>query len=117
MRTKLWITLATGILAFLPAAATAATSTPAHKTPREAWAAQTFSGKITMVVPQQRLVVVTDATGTPFDLKVTHATAIRSGSGRLTLQQLNSDVNHGVSVNFVPERAGDIARSIKVQSD
>ena len=114
MRTRLWITLAAGILAFLPAAAAAATSQPAHKTVREAWAAQTLSGKIAMVDPQQNLLVVTDSSGTPFDLKVTHATAIRSGSERLTLDQLNGDVNHNVSVRFIPERSGDIASSIQI---
>ena len=114
MRTKLWITLAAGILAFLPAAAAAVTSKPAHKTVHAVWAAETMSGKIAMVDPQQKLVVVTDPSGTPFDLKVTHATAIRSGGERLTLQQLNSDVNHAVSVKFIPERSGDIARSIQI---
>jgi hypothetical protein len=81
---------------------------------RSAWPVETLTGTITMVDPAQHLVVVQDASGVPFDMVVTPATRIRSGDQRLNLGDLSSDVNKNVSLKFVPERRGDVARSIRL---
>jgi len=83
-------------------------------TVRSMWPPETLSGKITMVDPAKNLVVVTGPHGVPFDMRVTTATRIRSGDKNLTLQDLNQDQQKAVSIRFVPERSGDIARSIQV---
>jgi hypothetical protein len=38
----------------------------------------------------------------------------KSGDRAITLQDLQKDVNQGVSIKFVPERRGDIARTIQL---
>lgn len=78
------------------------------------WPPETLSGKITMIDPAKNLVVVTGPHGVPFDMRVTSATRIQSGDKNLTLQDLNQDQQKAVSVRFVPERSGDMARSIQV---
>ncbi len=75
---------------------------------------ETLTGKIMMIDPKSNVVVVKDSTGTTFDIVVTKATRIRAADRRLSLKDLSSDTNKPVSVQFVPERSGDIARSIQV---
>jgi hypothetical protein len=81
---------------------------------RSVWPAETLTGTISMVDPAQHLVVVEDASGVPFDMVVTHNTQIMSGGQRLNLSALNSDINKQVTLRFVPEGRGDIARSVQV---
>ena len=81
---------------------------------RSAWPPETLTGKITMVDPAEHLVVVQDADGVPFDMVVTHATQIRSGNQRLNLGSLTPDAQKTVTLRFVPERRGDVARSIQL---
>jgi len=81
---------------------------------REAWPAETLSGTIMAVDPAQDLVIVKGADGVPFDMDVKASTRIRSGDHQLTLKDLASDQKKNVTVHFVPERAGDIARTIQV---
>jgi hypothetical protein len=81
---------------------------------RSAWPAETLTGTITMVDPAQHLFVVKDASGVPFDIMVTHNTRIMSNGQRLNLSALNSDINKPVTLRFVPEGRGDIARSVQV---
>ena len=88
--------------------------TPAKETIKTAWAPETLSGKIMMVDPAQHLAVVQGADGVPFDMIVTHSTQITSGDQTLKLPDLSADLNKSVSVKFVPERKGDVARSIQV---
>jgi hypothetical protein len=82
---------------------------------RSALPAETLSGTITMVDSALHLVVVKDASGVPFDIMVTHNTRIMSGGQRLNLSALNSDINREVTLRFVPEGRGDIARSVQVK--
>jgi len=107
------------VLAALAAASLFALALPAlaanKSKPAAAWAPQTLSGKIMMVDPAARLVVVQDSSGTPFDLMVTPRTRIEQGSRQLTLKDLAGDTNQGASVRFIPERKGDVARSIDMQ--
>ena len=88
--------------------------THAAKSIPAAWPAETLSGKIMMVDPAKKLLIVTGPKGVPFDLVVTRATKIESGNQKLTLDALGKDLQKNISVRFVPERSGDIARSIRV---
>ncbi len=93
-------------------AKTPAKATASVKAARSAWPAETLSATIMNVDPAQRLLIVKGPDGTPFDMVVTASTRIESGSHRLKLDDLQTDANKTVSVRFVPERAGDVARSI-----
>jgi hypothetical protein len=91
------------------------TKTATHTTSvRNAWPAETLSGTIMTVNPTRKLVIVKDSNGVPFDMKVTKGTKIENGNQKLTLSELSADTNQSVSVRFVPERTGDVARTIKV---
>jgi hypothetical protein len=84
----------------------------AEATMRGTWPPETFSGKVMIVEPGRKLVVVKGPDGVPFDIRVTPSTRIRSGDRNLALKDLTDHEN--VSVRFVPKRSGDIARSIEV---
>ena len=79
-----------------------------------AWPPETLSGTIMTVDPAQHLVIIRGADGVPYDMVVHRSTRIESGSQKLTLDQLTSDTNKNVSVRFVPERSGDVARTIQI---
>ena len=89
-------------------------ATAVKKTVRAAWPAEDLSGKIAAVDPAKNMVIVQDSHGTPFDLMVTRVTRIRSGGKKLKLSDLASDTSQSVTVRLIPERKGDIARSIDV---
>lgn len=95
-----------------PAVATHKTS--AKHTARSTWPAESLSGRIVMVNPTLNLAVVKGPDGTPFDIIVTPSTRIASGGQTLKLSDLSSDTNKNVSVKFVPERKGNVARSIQL---
>ncbi|HUI80883.1 MAG TPA: hypothetical protein VLY24_23315 [Bryobacteraceae bacterium] len=78
------------------------------------WPAEMLSGRIMMVDPNQKLVVVQTPDGVPFDMVVTSKTRIESGDQAMTFKDLSNDVNKNVSVRFRPEGRGDIARSIQI---
>ena len=67
-----------------------------------------------MVDPARKLVVVQDLSGVPFDMVVSRSTRIKSASGTVKLSDLNSDLNRNSSIRFVPERHGDVAKTINV---
>ena len=112
---------ACALLLSVPAAAGEKSVPATHKTTkmaakkvRSAWPAENLSGKIAMVNAAEHRVVVMDASGTPFDMIVTPSTRIRSGDQSLKLNDLASRTNKGAIVHFVPERKGDVARSIQL---
>lgn len=78
------------------------------------WPAENLSGQIDMVLPAQHLVVVKDSTGTTYDFVVTHGTQIEDNGSHTRLPDLESKVNAPVTVHFVPESTGDIARTIRL---
>ena len=79
------------------------------------WPAETLMGTIMMVDPAEKLVVIQGPDGVPFDMRVTSATRIRSQNQPLHLRDLSAKTNDKVSVRFLPERKGDVARmSIQV---
>ncbi len=93
-----------------PAASKAATATAV----RSAWPPESLSGRITMVDPAKKLVVVKARDGVLFDMVVTGRTVIKSGDHSIGLRELSQDLNKNASVRFVPERRGDVARSIHI---
>jgi len=107
-----------GALVAIPASAAEKSSTlkntSAESAVRRAWASEVISGKVTMVDPQQKLVVIEDSDGVPFDMVVTRKTHIESGSEAVSLRDLNQYQNKNVSIRFVPERRGDVAESIRI---
>jgi|SRR5215471_8615392 len=96
------------------AGTTRGTTAAKPSAPRSAWAAETISGTITMVDPVRGLVVVRGPDGVPYDMAVTAKTRILSNNRVLTLQDLAQDQNQDVSVQYVPERRGDVAKAIRV---
>jgi len=95
-------------------AKTAAKAANSAMAPRGVWPAETMSATIVNIDPARRLLIVKGPNGTPFDMVVTASTRIESGSHRLHLGDLQSDANKPVTVRFVPERSGDIARSLRL---
>jgi hypothetical protein len=95
-------------------AAAVKASKTAQQTDNQMWPAETLSGKITMVDPARRLVVVQDSSGVPFDMVVGRSTHIKSANGMLSLNALKTDLNRSVTIKFVPESRGDVAKAINV---
>jgi hypothetical protein len=79
-----------------------------------AWPPETMAGKITMVEPDRKLLVVVSPDGVPYDVVVTGATRITSGNQSVTLKGLEQYRNKNVTIKFVPERRGDVAESIRI---
>lgn len=119
MRSRLTVPAAAAgaLLLAIPlcAASASAANTTKKTAERSAWPAETVSGTITMVDPGLKTVVVKTSDGVPFDIVVTGKTQIEGGHQKVTLQDLQKqDLNKSVSVRFVPERRGDVARSIQL---
>ncbi len=116
---RMWTVIGLSIALCAPAlwAATKTTSAPAkasagHQATEQRWTAQNLKGTISIVDPKMNLVVVRDSSGVPFDIKVARSTRIDAGANREELSQLAP--NQAVSVHFVPEANGDVARTIQV---
>jgi hypothetical protein len=115
---RMWTVIGLSVLLCAPAlwAAKKTTNASANSgTEHQAvqrWAAQNLKGTISMVDPKMNLVVVRDSSGVPFDIKVAPSTRIEAGANREQLSQLAP--NETVSVHFVPESRGDIARTIQL---
>lgn len=104
--------LAAIVCASMALAASTTKTVTRHTTPTR-WQAQELKGTISMVDPQQDLVVVRDSSGTPFDLRVQRSTRILNGQSPVKLSQLSK--NESVDVRFTPEARGDMAQKIEVQ--
>jgi hypothetical protein len=76
------------------------------------WAPQNLNGTVSMVDPKMNLVVVRDSSGVPFDITVARNTRIDQGARREDLAQLTP--KESVSVHYVPEARGDVARTIEI---
>lgn len=109
---------ACALLLAMPLAAANSTNTKAKPTKaqamRAAWPPETISGKIALVDPERKLVVIQSPEGVPYDLDVTARTQIKSGDRSIVFKDLMQDVNKGVTVKMVPEHRGDIAESIRI---
>jgi|SRR5579863_2658048 len=118
MKITFSIAAVTACVLLLTMPSIAADKIPANRTTKtsNAWPAENLSGKIIMVNPAQNLVVVQTPDGVPFDIDVTAKTRIRAGDHSLALKDLTQDIDKPVSVQFVPERRGDVAKSIRISS-
>jgi hypothetical protein len=83
-----------------------------HQAATNRWAAQNVKGTVSMVDPKMNLVVVRDSSGVPFDIMVARTTRIDAGTKQEELSKLVP--NQSVSVHFIPESRGDVARTIQV---
>ena len=110
MKSRLSILAACALCLPLAICAAPNTSDTTHK----AWPAETLSGKITIVDPGEKLVVLQTPDGVSYDMLVGAKTRILSGDQSLTLRDLAADRNRSASVKFVPEGRGDVARSIRI---
>lgn len=61
---------------------------------------QSLSGTISMVEAQQKVVVVTDSNGTPFNIMVGKGTKIEVSGKKGTLDDLSSQTSQQVSVKY-----------------
>ncbi|MGH9360151.1 MAG: hypothetical protein ACRD22_13220 [Terriglobia bacterium] len=96
-------------------AAHAAKATTHHHARKAAAKSETISGTISMVDAANKIVVVTDSNGVPFDFKVTHRTRIDVNGNRASLSQLADQTNKQASVKFMDRmKAGQFAETIKV---
>jgi hypothetical protein len=95
-------------------AASKSKNTATAKVKRGAWPPETLSAKIAMVDPDRKRVILETPDQVTYDMVVTSKTRIKSGGQVLTLKDLSWDKNKAVSVSFVPERRGDVARSIQI---
>jgi hypothetical protein len=76
---------------------------------------QTLSGTISMVEAQQKVVVVTDSSGTPFNIRVTKGTKIEVGGKKSSLDDLSGQTSQQVSVKYRDHlNEGLVAQSIIV---
>ncbi len=107
------------LTAFVAVAWTALLTIPAIAADQKAasipWPAESISGTIVTVDPAKRLVIVKDASGVPFDMVASRSTRIMSGNRQLKLGDLTAaGANRKASVRFLPERGGDVARTIQI---
>jgi ABC-type amino acid transport substrate-binding protein len=86
----------------------------AEKPKAELAKAETISGTLQMVAADQKIVVLTDSAGTPFNFKVTGATRIKVAGKKAKLDELTSQTNKSASVKFLPTRSGNVAQSIEI---
>lgn len=93
-------------------AAVAPDTSTQHPAAVRRWPAENLKGTVSMVDPKMDLVVVRDPSGVPFDIKVARSTRIDSGAKHEELSQLTP--KESVSIHYVPEARGDVARTIQV---
>lgn len=75
---------------------------------------ETIEGNISMVVVDQKLVVVTSSDGVPYNFVVTKRTKVQIGGTPSSFDDLTGQTHKQASVTFVPRRNGNIAQSISV---
>lgn len=76
--------------------------------------AESLTGRIAMVLPEQKLLIVSGPNEVPYDFKITDRTVIVFEGARKTLEDLKNAVGKSVSVGFVPERDGNYAHRVEV---
>jgi hypothetical protein len=94
----------------------ASNKTAKTATMRNAWSPENISGKILAIDKDGRLLVVEGPDKVPFDIVVTRSTRVRSQSQNVALSNLSQYLNRSATIRMVPERRGDVARSIQIGS-
>ncbi len=90
---------------------------PATKTVQATWSsykAETIEGTLSMVVAEQKLVVITSSNDVPYDFLVTKKTKIDIGGTPSSFDNLSGQINRQATVTFLPRRNGNMAQSISV---
>lgn len=96
-------------------AGSAAKAGSVNYTAKYAAGTQELSGTLSMVDAGQKVLVVTNSDGTPFNIKVTRATRIEVGGKKGTLDALSDQTNKQVDVKYRDRlNAGLEASSITV---
>ena len=112
----IWLLGYVGMAFAQDAAAKPETPAAAEKPKAAAVKSQTLSGTLQSMSADKKLVVVTGASGIPFNFKATGATKIKVGGTKAKLADLANATGKSVSVKFLAEKkAGNIAQSIEVQ--
>jgi ABC-type amino acid transport substrate-binding protein len=75
---------------------------------------ETIKGTLSLVQARQRLIVVTQPNGVPFDFHAAHAKIEANGSAA-KLTTLTNDIGKAVSVQFLPYPSGDVAQRIALE--
>jgi len=81
---------------------------------RHQWPAETMTGKITQVEPDHHLLIVESSDKVPFDLIITAKTRITAPARAVSMGDLVKDQGRTVTIQFIPERRGDVAVSIHI---
>jgi len=118
VKSSILVSAACAVLLSIPLAAAggvaAKTNSPSAKTMRSAWHQEAITGKIEMVNPEKRQVIVKTADGVSFAMVVTMKTLIKAGDQTLAFKDLTNDINKTATVRFTPARRGDVANSIRL---
>lgn len=75
---------------------------------------ETIEGMLSMVVTEQKLVVVTSSEGVPYNFQLTKKTKIEIGGIASSFDDLAGHIHGQATVTFVPRRNGNMAQSIVV---
>lgn len=97
-----------------PAAEAAPKATTAKKAMANWSKPETLSGSIVLVKADDKLVVVSSSAGIPYDFKVSGGTKIKVGDKAGKLDDLAGATGKQATVNYVPTRTGNVAKSIEV---
>lgn len=86
-------------------------SAPAPKA-KAAAKSETISGTVTTV--SKELLILTSSNGIPYNFKLTRGTRIKVGGQKAKADDLAAQTGKQASVEFLPLRTGNMARSIEV---
>lgn len=88
-------------------------SAPAPKA-KAAAKSETISGTVTTVSKENQLLILTSSNGIPYNFKLTRGTRIKVGGQKAKADDLAAQTGKQASVEFLPLRTGNMARSIEV---
>jgi hypothetical protein len=75
---------------------------------------ETISGTITAVHKENQLLILTSSSGIPYNFKLTRSSRIEIGGQKGKFDDLANQTGKQASVEFLPLRGGNVARSVKV---
>lgn len=90
---------------------------PATSTAQAAWNSyrpETLKGKISMIVVDQKLVILEASGGVPYDITVTQKTKIEINGKSSTFDDLVGQTDTEATITFIARPNGDFAESIAI---
>ena len=105
------------LLGIVTASAQLSGSQQSETVVRATWSSykpETIEGTISMIVSEQKMVVVTSSEGVPYNFVVTNKTKIEIGGMTSSFADLSGQTQKHATVTFVPRRNGNMAQSISV---